>query len=110
LTTPFSGWTPTTGSAADRALRWNGIACRSVWESSGTPVDYSVARIADLGTMGSLLAAARVGTPVSGLGSEAYFADSGNTIEIFDDAYWVVVTSPWGVDPALAALALVHLP
>lgn len=110
LTTPFSGWQPDTGSAAERALLWNGIACRSVWESSGTPVDYSVARIADVGTMGSLLTAARAGSPVSGLGTEAYFTDAGNTIEIFDGAYWVVVTSPWGADPDLAALALVHLP
>jgi len=106
------GWTPTSGSEADRAQGWNGLACRWVYESSGIPVDVSVARIVDFGTMSTLLTSARTGTSVAGLGDEAYFA--GTTLQVFQDGYWLAIRDPWSSsgwdNGSLALVALAALP
>ena len=83
-----------------------------MYESSGVPVDVSVAKLVDFGTMLDLQTAAETGTFVSGLGDSAYF--SGTKLQIFQGSYWLVLDSPWAWEAGdfwpLPESALANLP
>lgn len=89
----LTGWTPSAGTLAAKALTWNGVTCRWMRESGGVNMDISVAKIVDRGTMTQLQSDAALGTPVSGLGDAAYY--NNGTLQMFNGQYWVIMTYPW---------------
>ena len=108
----WGDWTAEAGTSAYRAQHWNGIGCRWAYESSGTPVDISVASIVDRGTLAQLRTSAASGVAVGGLGDAAFYV--GGELQVFKDGYWLAFRSPWYTSPEdftdLARLALSHLP
>ncbi|WP_349898522.1 hypothetical protein [Parafrigoribacterium soli] len=87
-------YTPKSGSSASAALKYRGIACNWVNQTSGETISFAAAHPA-ASDLAALKRAAASGTAVSGLGDAAWFSKSGETgeLQVFRGPYWVTATS-----------------
>lgn len=92
---------PGAGSLPALAVEQGGTVCRWVHETSGTAIDVSIAHPSAT-ERGALVAAARSGMPMNGIGDEAYFSsvDGIGTAQAFTGGYWVLVSSEFFVTPS----------
>ncbi|MFT4029004.1 MAG: arginyl-tRNA synthetase [Protaetiibacter sp.] len=95
-------WTPDAGTPAAEALAADGVACRWQNDTSGDPVDISVASFdtAALEAKKNATYSASTMVPTYG-GDEGYFtvADGVGEAVVFVDSYWLVVRSPVFLEP-----------
>jgi hypothetical protein len=98
----IDGWTPASGTAAADALAADGVACRWKNDTSGEVIDVSVASFdtASLEALANDTYADSTMVPTYG-GDEAYFAvtDGVGEAVVFQDSYWVVVSSSYFLEP-----------
>lgn len=87
-------FTPDAGTPASTALALDGIACRYQNQTSGDNIDLSVAHL-DSNSFAQVQAST-TGDLVDGFGDSAFFsaADSAGTLTVFQDTYWVTLSSP----------------
>ena len=98
----LASWTPSGGSPAADAVAADGVACRWQNDTSGEVIDVSVASF-DTASLDELANEAYTNStmvPTYG-GDEAYFAVAGDVGEaiVFQDSFWVVVSSSYFLEP-----------
>jgi hypothetical protein len=98
----LASWTPESGTPAAEAVAASGVACRWQNDTSGVPIDVSVASF-DAATLEAKKNAAYAEStmvPTYG-GDEGYFAVSGGVGEavVFSGSSWLVVRSPAFLEP-----------
>lgn len=88
-------WTPDAGTPAAEAVSLGGTACRWVNQTSGAPLDVSVAH-PGTARLAELRAEAAAGSP-AGFGDESFSATVGGSgrVTTFQDGFWIVVSSPY---------------
>lgn len=94
-------WTPDADTAAAEALDRNGVACRWVMESGGATMEVSVAALSADDSTRKRNEAFASSQMVPTYGDEAYFSvgDGAGTATVFQDEYWLVVTSEMFAEP-----------
>jgi hypothetical protein len=98
----LGSWTPGAGSHAAAAAEADGTVCRWQNDTSGEVIDVSVASF-DAASLDELANDAYTDStmvPTYG-GDEAYFSVTGDVGEaiVFQDSYWVVVSSTYFLEP-----------
>ena len=98
----LADWSPAAGTPAADAVAADGVACRWQHDTSGEAIDVSVASF-DAATLGELANDAYTNStmvPTYG-GDEAYFTVAGGVGEaiVFQDSFWVVVSSAYFLEP-----------
>jgi hypothetical protein len=93
LTGSFS---PSAGTPAADAAADQGTLCRWVNATSGEAIDFT-ASIPSPAQFEARKAAAASGTPVTGLGADAWFTSEHDvgTVQVFKGDKWVTVSSAW---------------
>lgn len=98
----IDSFTPTAGSAAASAVKYQGIACRWQNQTSGDNIDVAAAHLDDSTLTALKNSAFETSEMVPTYGDEAYFtvADNGvGTAQVFQGSYWIVVESPAFYEP-----------
>lgn len=104
--TAIANFTPATGSVAESALEYQGLACRWQNQTSGVNIDLSVASLDDDSLTALKNAAFADSEMVPTYGEEAYFSVEDNgvgTAVIFQGTYWIVAESQAFFEPGDAA-------
>jgi hypothetical protein len=92
----LDSFNPGATTLAARAIAEAGTACRWINQTSGVTIDFGLSSPGPT-AFAEAKAAARSGTPVSGLGDEAYFAASGGVgvLQAFTGGVWITAASEY---------------